>query len=140
MASNANTNDNPDLKTGGLLSKIFHKDKPAKKEPQQPQYTGSDSASVMSAATTLVPEDQNNTNSQTQRFASTSEQEHAQVGDLMTKAQTMSPEEFKAYLRRHKEKTEAEYRKQGGGIAGGEWMSQDTTGEYDQDQRDTADY
>jgi hypothetical protein len=86
----------------------------------------------MSAATTLVPERETGSTGgyRTQRFTSTSEPEHAQVGELMAAAQTMTPEEFKVYLRQHKERTEDEYRKQGGGIAGGDWVSPDTIGEY----------
>ena len=92
-----------------LLSKVFRRG-------SKPDTSTPDDASTMSGET-LVP--------QRERFSSTSKEEHEQVGDLMAKANTMSEEDFKKYLKEHKEEVEAMYRKQGGGIASGEWVSRD---------------
>jgi hypothetical protein len=41
----------------------------------------------------------------------------------MNNAKTMSPEDFKAYLKKHREAEEDKHRKMGGGIAGGgDWV------------------
>lgn len=46
----------------------------------------------------------------------------------------MSPDEFRKYLKQHREMEEAKYRKMGGGIAGGgDWVwrgEKDVRGEY----------
>ncbi|OCT48427.1 hypothetical protein CLCR_04334 [Cladophialophora carrionii] len=60
-----------------------------------------------------------------QPMKSTSTEEHDLVGELMAKANTMGEDEFKAYLKEHKEEVEEMYRKQGGGIASGDWVSRD---------------
>ncbi|ETI20518.1 hypothetical protein G647_08555 [Cladophialophora carrionii CBS 160.54] len=60
-----------------------------------------------------------------QPMKSTSNEEHDLVSELMAKANTMGEGEFKAYLKQHKEEVEAMYRKQGGGIASGDWVSRD---------------
>jgi hypothetical protein len=91
-----------------LLSKIFRRGSKA---------DASDGASTTSEETLI----------QNQRMKSTSQEEHETVGDLMSKANTMSEEDFKKYLKEHKEVVEAAYRKQGGGIASGEWISSDYT-------------
>lgn len=86
-----------------------------------------DAASTISTATTLrpllsSPARSNGAADQPVQSASR-EEDKATYSSLMTKARTMSPEEFKAYLRTHKEEVEARYRKQGGGIAGGgDWI------------------
>ena len=49
---------------------------------------------------------------------------------LMEKAQTMSPEEFKVYLREHMDGVEEKYRKVGGGVLGGQWIFRDPTGKF----------
>jgi hypothetical protein len=60
--------------------------------------------------------------------------ENESFGNLMEKAQTMSAEEFRKYLKRHKEVEEERHRKQGGGIAGGgDWVwrgEKEVRGEY----------
>ncbi|KIV78621.1 hypothetical protein PV11_06255 [Exophiala sideris] len=103
MTSNSNSNANR-----GLFAKIFNKDK--SKSPSTAADT-SDTASTMTGDT-LVNQNQS---------SSTSDDNN--VGGLMSQAQGRSPEELKAYLAQHKEETEAKYRKQGGGVAGGDWVS-----------------
>jgi len=100
------SNDSVAKRKNSLLSKIFRRG-------SKPDM--SDSASTMSGVTLA----------QKQPVKSTSQEEHDTVGDLMAKANTMSEEEFKKYLRDHKEEMETMYRKQGGGIASGEWISRD---------------
>ncbi len=95
-------------KNTGLLSKILHRN---------PKPDASDKASTLSGETL----------NQKEPMKSTSQEEHKAVSDLMAKANTMSEEEFKAYLKEHKEEVEAGYRKQGGGIASGEWINRDYT-------------
>jgi len=58
---------------------------------------------------------------------STSQEEHDSVQELMAKANTMDEDFFKKYLKIHKEEVEEMYRKQGGGIASGEWINRDYT-------------
>jgi hypothetical protein len=91
----------------------------------------------MSGASTLVNQNHIHEAQQSSTTStSTSADDHNHnnnLGDLMSKAQSMPPDEFKAYLAQHKEATEAMHRKQGGGVAGGDWVStQDsTTGEFE---------
>lgn len=87
-----------------LLSKIFRRG--------SKQQDTSDANSTMSGAT-LVPKE---------RVKSISKEDHDTASDLMSKANTMNEEDFKKYLKEHKEEVEAYYRKQGGGIASGEWI------------------
>jgi len=99
-------NDSVAKSNNSLISKIFRRGS---------KLDTSDSASTMSGETLV----------RKQPMKSTSQEEHDTVGDLMAKANTMSEEEFKKYLKEHKEEVEAKYRKQGGGIASGEWISRD---------------
>lgn len=106
------TTNGPATSNKSLLSKIFRRG--SKQE-------NTDNTSTMSD-TTLVPKE---------RVKSISQEEYDTVSDLMAKANTMSEEDFKKYLKEHKEEVEDMYRKQGGGIASGEWISRDWwTGEF----------
>jgi len=87
-----------------LLSKIFRRG--------SKQQDTTDANSTMSGDT-LVPKE---------RVKSISQEEHDSVSELMSKANTMNEEDFKKYLKEHKEEVEDHYRKQGGGIASGEWI------------------
>ncbi|KAJ9610768.1 hypothetical protein H2200_005545 [Cladophialophora chaetospira] len=87
-----------------ILSRIFRRG--------SKQQDSSDASSTMSGDT-LVPKE---------RVKSTSQEEHDSVSELMSKANTMNEEDFRKYLQEHKEEVEAHYRKQGGGIASGEWI------------------
>lgn len=88
-----------------LLSKIFRRG--------SKQHDTTDDASSTMSGDTLVPKE---------RVKSISQEDHDTASDLMKKANTMSEEDFKKYLAEHKEEVEAFYRKQGGGIASGEWI------------------
>jgi hypothetical protein len=66
----------------------------------------------------------------TQPFKSTSTEEQKMYDDLMVKAKSMSPQEFRAYVDKHKEEMEEKYRKQGGGVLGGEWIWRDPKGKH----------
>jgi hypothetical protein len=57
----------------------------------------------------------------------TSEEVHTSFQELMTKANTLSEGDFKKFLQEHKDEVEEMYRKQGGGIASGEWINRDYT-------------
>lgn len=109
-------------KNSGLFSKIFNrKDKQA-----STSSTAADTAETVSTMSgeTLVP--QNHASSTAKTSSAPGDDNNSE--DLMSKAQSKSPEELKAYLAQHKEETEAKYRRQGGGIAGGDWVStQDAT-------------
>jgi hypothetical protein len=49
--------------------------------------------------------------------------EHETFCELMSKAKTMDPAEFRKYLREHKEREEKRHRSLGGGVAGGgDWI------------------
>ncbi|KAK5196539.1 hypothetical protein LTR99_005327 [Exophiala xenobiotica] len=124
MSSNTNTNTNTNR---NLLSKIFNrKDKQSDSSADTSTQTQPDTASTMSGASTLV--NQNHIHEAQQSSTTSTSTDHSNLGDLMSKAQSMPPDEFKAYLAQHKEATEAMYRKQGGGVAGGDWVStQDST-------------
>jgi len=100
MSSNSNSKANR-----GLFAKIFNKDKQSKSSSTE------DAASTMSGDTLV------------NRNQAPSTSDDNDLGDLMSKTQNMSPDELKAYLAQHKEGTEAKYRKQGGGVAGGDWVS-----------------
>jgi hypothetical protein len=50
--------------------------------------------------------------------------------DLMVKAKSMSSQEFRAYVDKYKEDMEEKYRKQGGGVLGGEWIWRDPKGKH----------
>jgi len=135
-SSNTNTNTNRNL-----FSKIFNrKDKQSNSQSSSSSsapadadtQTQPDTASTMSGATLVNPNgnhQQASSSPPTQQTSTTSTSaDHNNLGALMSKAQSMPPAEFKAYLAQHKEATEAIYRKQGGGIAGGDWVStQDST-------------
>jgi len=64
-----------------------------------------DSASTMSGATVVQKEQPKSSNNM-------STEEQTSLSDLMTKANTMPPEEFKAYLASYKENTDAQHRRQ----------------------------
>jgi len=101
-------NDQPSKSGEHLISKMFHRKSDAAVNVH------SDSASV-SSKTPLVPEAH-------EHLKTTSQEEQTAFNELMEKAKTMSPEDFKKYLEQHKEEVETMYRKQGGGIGGGEWI------------------
>ena len=100
------SNDAPNSSNSNVPSKIFRRG-------TRPDTSD---AAVTASDETLV---------QKQPMESTSQEEHQAVGNLMSKANTMSEEDFKKYLEEHKEEVEAMYRKQGGGIASGEWINSD---------------
>jgi hypothetical protein len=81
-----------------LLSKMFGN----KLNPTPDFPAADDSASTISGATLI----------QEQTTLPMSKEEQASFSDLMAKANTMPPEEFKAYLARYKEEAETAQRKQ----------------------------
>src|ERR1700743_3196096 len=89
-----------------LLSKMFGN----KLNPTVDFPAADDSASAMSGAT-LVQE-------QPLKSASMSKEEKASLSDLMAKANTMPPEEFKAYLARYKEEADAAERERSSAKSG----------------------
>ncbi|KAK5204364.1 hypothetical protein LTR47_003018 [Exophiala xenobiotica] len=56
----------------------------------------------------------------------------------MVKAKNMSPQEFRAYVDKYKEEMEEKYRKQGGGVLGGEWIWRDPKGKQHQEDGEKA--
>lgn len=95
--SSSTTTNNHGKTNKSLLSKMFGN----KLNPTPDFPAADDSASTMSEAT-LIQEQPTKPMSD----------EQASFSDLMAKANTMSPEEFKAYLARHKEEIETAQRKQ----------------------------
>ncbi|EXJ54389.1 hypothetical protein A1O7_09728 [Cladophialophora yegresii CBS 114405] len=118
--NNANAN-------ASLLSRIFRR---ASKLPDSDaESTTSKDPLVQRQPVKSTSQEEHNVDS-SQPMKSTSREEHDSVSELMAKANTMGEDEFKAYLKEHKEEVEAMYRKQGGGIASGDWVSRDwATGE-----------
>ncbi|OAP56353.1 hypothetical protein AYL99_09532 [Fonsecaea erecta] len=102
-----------------LISKIFRRKSAATTKVE----LLSDAASMISTAPLVKPDG----HGQPDPMRTTSNEEQTAFNSLMDKAKTMSPEEFKAYLCRHKEDVEAMYRRQGGGITGGDWIYRDPT-------------
>jgi hypothetical protein len=94
----SSTTNNQGKTNKNLLSKMFGN----KLNPTPDFPAADDSTSTMSGAT-LVQE---------QPMKPVSKEEQASFSDLMAKANTMPPEEFKAYLARHKEEVETAQRKQ----------------------------
>jgi hypothetical protein len=88
----SSTTNNQGKTNKNLLSKMFGN----KLNPTPDFPAADDSTSTMSGAT-LVQE---------QPMKPVSKEEQASFSDLMAKANTMPPEEFKAYLARHKEEVE----------------------------------
>ncbi|KIW35333.1 uncharacterized protein PV07_02035 [Cladophialophora immunda] len=99
-----------------LISKIFRRKSGAKVDL-------SDAASMTSTAPLVKPDAAAGSSG----LRTTSNEEQTAFNGLMDRAKTMSPEEFKAYLRQHKEDVETMYRRQGGGITGGDWIYRDPT-------------
>ena len=95
--SSTTTTNNHGKTNKSLLFKMFGN----KLNPTPDFPAADDSASTMSEAT-LIQEQPTRPMSD----------EQASFNDLMAKANTMSPEEFKAYLARHKEEIETAQRKQ----------------------------
>jgi len=95
-----------------LLSKIFgHKLNPTADYP-----AADDSASTTSGATTLVEERPAKSVSGEgqapwEQTPPLSKDEQTTFGDLMAKANTMAPDEFKAYMAAHKEEVDAAQRR-----------------------------
>ncbi|KAK4945400.1 hypothetical protein LTR10_015295 [Elasticomyces elasticus] len=63
----------------------------------------------------------------TQQPELVSKEEKEMHEDLMAKAKTMSPEEFKVYLHQHREELETLGRNSGAGITGLFWVYKDNT-------------
>jgi hypothetical protein len=94
----SSTTNNQGKTNKSLLSKMFGN----KLNPTPDFPAADDSASAMSGATLI----------QEQTTLPMSKEEQTSFSDLMAKANTMPPEEFKAYLARHKEEVETAQRKQ----------------------------
>ena len=94
----SSTTNNHGKTNKNLFSKMFGN----KLNPTPDFPAADDSASTMSGAT-LVQE---------RPMKPMSKEEHTSFSDLMAKANTMPPEEFKAYLARYKEEVETAQRKQ----------------------------
>ena len=102
------TNNNHAKTNKNLLSKMFGN----KVNPTPDFSTADDSASTKSGATLVQEQPTTKTLSratagQEQPLPPMSKDEQASFSDLMAKANTMPPEEFKAYLARHKAEVEA---------------------------------
>jgi hypothetical protein len=94
----SSTTNNHGKTNKNLLSKMFGN----KLNPTPDFPAANDSASTMSGATLV----------QKQPIKPMPNEEQTLFSDLMAKANTMPPEEFKAYLARHKEEAETAQRKQ----------------------------
>jgi hypothetical protein len=94
----SSTTNNQGKTHKNLLSKIF-----GNKLNPTPDFPAADDSASTTSGATLVQE---------QPTKPMSKEEQASFSDLMAKANTMPPEEFKAYLARHKEEVETAQRKQ----------------------------
>lgn len=118
--------DRRDSKAGEMFSKMFHR------KSHVGVVEVSDTASVTSNTPLVHPKastkpKDNLVTAMTQQAQLTSTEERDMYDDLMKKSKTLSPEEFKVYLRQHKETYEALQRKNGAGITGLGWIYKDNT-------------
>lgn len=112
--------------TGEMFSKVFHR------KSHVGVVEVSDTASVSSSTPLVHPKAEpkpkdNLATVMTQQAQLTSNEERETYDDLMKKAKTMSPEEFKVYLAQQRESTEALQRASGAGITGLGWIYKDNT-------------
>jgi hypothetical protein len=129
---NTSTEKGPHAKANhGLLAKLFHRRPSPSPSKQSTTTTDTEKTIVPPQTESNFPPKENlgNDNPNLQapgegrgRMKSLTPEDHAAHSDLMRKAEIMDPEEFKVYLKEHKEEVESVYRRQGGGL-GGEWMT-----------------
>ena len=119
-------------RSGELLSKMFRRKSHANVE--EVDDTASLSSNTPLVHSKLTPKEKEAKNNMvyelTQQPELTSDAERASYNELMRKAKTMSPEEFKVYLSQHREKLETLARNGpngGGGIPGLFWVYKDNT-------------
>ncbi|KIY01619.1 uncharacterized protein Z520_03171 [Fonsecaea multimorphosa CBS 102226] len=116
-----NPGETPIIKTEEtLLQRIFRR----KSSTKGSVDLLSDAASMTSTAPLVRPSDSASIRPSAP-LRTTSNEEQASFNSLMDKARTMNPDEFKAYLRQYKEDVETMYRRQGGGVTGGDWIYRD---------------
>jgi hypothetical protein len=131
--SNANTEKGPHAKENhGLLAKLFHRKPSPAPSKQSTSTTDTDKTAVPQTESNFPPKGnlgndtlKSDSGDQSQfrgRMKSLTPEDHAAHSDLMRKAEIMDPEQFKAYLKEHKEEVETMYRRQGGGF-GSEWIT-----------------
>jgi hypothetical protein len=97
MSSTTTTTNNHGKTNKNLFSKMF-----GNKLNPTPDIPAADESASTTSGATLV---------QGQPIKPMSKEEQTSFSDLMAKANTMPPEEFKAYLARHKEELETAQRK-----------------------------
>ncbi|KAI1611573.1 hypothetical protein EDD36DRAFT_292842 [Exophiala viscosa] len=114
---------------GSMISKMFHRKSHVNvDEVDDTSSLNSTTPLVHSKLTPKEKEAKNNMVYElTQQPNLTSTEERTSCDELMRKAKTMSPEEFKVYLSQHREEVETLGRNDGAGIPGLFWVYKDNT-------------